>query len=420
MIKLINVSKYYKTEAGVSVGLVKANLEFNVGEFVAVVGESGSGKTTLLNVISGLDTYEDGEMYIFDEPTSHFEIEDLEKYCSTYVGFVFQNYNIIDSYTVLQNITVALELQGYPRNQIKSRALELIKRVGLTHRKNHKAAKLSGGEKQRVVIARALAKDCPIIVADEPTGNLDSKSGAEVMALLNEISKDKLVIIVSHNYEEVKPYATRKVRIHDGQIVEDVILKQVETTSKIEKPEVKEFTLQQTFRWSLLDLFSKPRRFLFLLISQLVVMFLFSISYAGTQMAVEAMNDTGVYRWNNNFYTENRINIQRFDGNEITLDEIEAFKKDERVISVSTNSMQFLDGGGNLSLAATTYFGRREILGTSHNTIFKQGKGELQSGKIPTEVNEVILSNDFRNEFKLNDELKLTMPHEFSEFFSRS
>ena len=191
MITLKNVSKYYKTEAGVSVGLYKANLELELGEFIAIVGESGSGKSTLLNVISGLDSYEEGEMLINNEPTSHYEIADWEQYRKTNVGFVFQNYNIIDSYTVLQNVMLALEFQGYPKDKMKSRALELIEQVGLTHRKNSKTARLSGGEKQRTVIARALAKDCPVIVCDEPTGNLDSESGAKIMKLLHDISKER-------------------------------------------------------------------------------------------------------------------------------------------------------------------------------------------------------------------------------------
>lgn len=140
MITLKNVSKYYKTEAGVSVGLYKANLELELGEFIAIVGESGSGKSTLLNVISGLDSYEEGEMLINNEPTSHYEIADWEQYRKTNVGFVFQNYNIIDSYTVLQNVMLALEFQGYPKDKMKSRALELIEQVGLTHRKNSKTA----------------------------------------------------------------------------------------------------------------------------------------------------------------------------------------------------------------------------------------------------------------------------------------
>lgn len=409
MIKLINVSKYYKTEAGVSVGLVKANLEFKVGEFVAVVGESGSGKTTLLNVISGLDTYEDGEMYLFGEPTSHYEIEDLEKYRSTYVGFVFQNYNIIDSYTVIQNIVLALELQGYPKDKIRKRALELIERVGLTHRKNHKTAKLSGGEKQRIVIARALAKDCPIIVADEPTGNLDSKAGAEVMKLLDEISKDKLVIVVSHNYEEVKPYATRRVKIHDGQVVEDIKLKEVRSNAEITKPEIKEFTTKQTIRWSLMDLFSKPKRFIFLLITQLAVMLLFSVMYAGGQMVVNEVDNIGSnLSFNRNMYTENRLNIQRHDGQPINDAELEAFRSNSKVVSVASSSLQFFDScryvrikSGRLSYPV------EEVLGISHNTIFSKGKGELLSGKPATEVNEIVLSSNFRSSFKVNEEVEL-------------
>jgi putative ABC transport system permease protein len=412
MIKLINVSKYYKTEAGVSVGLVKANLEFNVGEFVAVVGESGSGKTTLLNVISGLDTYEDGEMYLFGEPTSHYEIEDLEKYRSTYVGFVFQNYNIIDSYTVTQNIILALELQGYPKDKIKSRALELIERVGLTHRKNHKAAKLSGGEKQRVVIARALAKDCPIIVADEPTGNLDSKSGAEVMKLLDEVSKDKLVIVVSHNYEEVKPYATRRVKIHDGQIVEDIKIKHVPQVEDIVKPEIKEFTTKQTFKWSLMDLFSRPKRFIFLFITQLAVMLLFSLTYAGGQAIVNEIDNLNTDMWfSRNMYTENRIGVQRHDGAPISEAELNSFKSNPNVVSVAKSNMLFFDSNNSLRLAPLDGENRSVgISGVSHNTIFSKGKGELISGKPAQAVNEVILSSDLRALFKVNEEIYLMVP----------
>ena len=146
LIKLENISKYYKSGEGVSVGMQKVSLEFNIGEFVAVTGESGSGKSTLLNVISGLDTYEDGELYIQDEETSHFVIKDWENYRSKYIGFIFQSYNIIDSFTVYENVLLALEIQNYPKRQRKKRALELIERVGLTSHKNHKASKLSGGQ----------------------------------------------------------------------------------------------------------------------------------------------------------------------------------------------------------------------------------------------------------------------------------
>ena len=221
LIKLDQVSKYYKSADTVSVGMRKVSLTFDIGELVAVTGESGSGKSTLLNVISGLDSYEEGEFYLFGEETSHYTIKDWESYRSKYVGFVFQNYNIIDSYTVLQNVLLALEIQNYPAKQRKKRALELIEQVGLTSHKHHKASKLSGGQKQRCVIARALAKDTPIIVADEPTGNLDSESSKNVIKLLSEIAHDRLVIVVTHDYDQIAPYATRRIKMHDGEVAED-------------------------------------------------------------------------------------------------------------------------------------------------------------------------------------------------------
>lgn len=208
LIKLEKVSKYYKSKDIVSVGIKNVDLEFSLGEFVVVTGESGSSKTTLLNVISGLDTYDSGEMYLFGEETSEYLISDWERYRRAYISFVFQDYNIIDSYTVLQNVLLALELQEYKPKLRKKRVLQLIEQVGLTKRKHHKASKLSGGEKQRVAIARALAKDCPIIVADEPTGNLDSESSKQIMKLLHDVSKDRLVILVTHDYEQVDKYAT--------------------------------------------------------------------------------------------------------------------------------------------------------------------------------------------------------------------
>jgi ABC-type lipoprotein export system ATPase subunit len=228
MIKLVNVSKYYSSNGIVALGLRKANLELHVNEFVAVVGESGSGKTTLLNVISGIDSYEEGEMYLNGEETSYYSTADLENYRKKYIAFVFQNYNLVDSFTVRQNVELPMLLAGSSAKEAKARAYEIIKKVGLEKHVNHKATKLSGGQKQRVVIARALAKDCPIIAADEPTGNLDSESAKQIWELLNEIAKDKLVIVVTHDFSQVQKYATRKIRIYDGEIVEDQKIKKTE------------------------------------------------------------------------------------------------------------------------------------------------------------------------------------------------
>lgn len=221
MITLKNVSKYYYNKGIIAIGFTKVNIHLEVGEFVAITGESGSGKSTLLNVISGLDSYEEGEMYINGKETSHYTEHDFEEYRRTYISNIFQNFNLVNSYTVLQNIELVLLIHGASQKDAKKRALELIRKVGLTKYKNTKASKLSGGQKQRVAIARALAKETPILIADEPTGNLDVKSARDIIQLLHDISKDKLVIIVTHNYDQVKDYVTRKITMHDGRVLED-------------------------------------------------------------------------------------------------------------------------------------------------------------------------------------------------------
>lgn len=217
LLELKSIGKIYVSESNVSVGIRGVNLSFNRGEFVAVTGKSGSGKSTLLNVISGMDTYEEGEMLVNGEPTSHFMQKDWEEYRKQYISFIFQDYNIIESFTVLQNVELALMNMENPRER-RERAMELLRRVGLEKHIHHKGSKLSGGQKQRTVIARALAKDSPIILADEPTGNLDSQSSKEIIQLLREVSEEKLVIVVTHNFEQVEDYATRHIRIFDGAV----------------------------------------------------------------------------------------------------------------------------------------------------------------------------------------------------------
>jgi len=321
MLKLTNVSKYYHSNEVVALGLRKVSLEFNLGEFVAVTGESGSGKSTLLNVISGLDTYEDGEMYVNGEETSYFSIEEWEGFRRQYIGFVFQNYNIIDSYSVLENVMIALTIQGYDQHTRKERALELIDKVGLTSHINHKASKLSGGQKQRCVIARALAKDCPIIVADEPTGNLDSESGKLIMSLLQEISHDKLVIIVTHNYDQVKDYATRKIRLFDGEVVEDKIIKKPKKVTN--ESVIPSFTMSliNLMGISFKNLMRTPRRTIFTTIVTIFTVMIFIFAYGNYVGETSSSGDFfgGGYFAN---VSESRIIVTKFDNTPFTPAEI--------------------------------------------------------------------------------------------------
>lgn len=222
-LRLQNIGKIYVSEGNVTVGIRGVNLAFDKGEFVAITGASGSGKSTLLNVLSGMDTYEEGEMYIENQPTSHYLQPDWEEYREKYISFIFQDYNIIDSFTVLQNVELALMTIPDPAKR-RRRALELIERVGLSKHVRHKGSQLSGGQKQRTVIARALAKDSPIILADEPTGNLDSETSKEIIELLREISADKLLIMVTHSFDQVEHVATRHIRVFDGAIESDRVM----------------------------------------------------------------------------------------------------------------------------------------------------------------------------------------------------
>ena len=227
MLKLVNVSKFYYSKGIVSSGISKVNLELNLGEFVAITGESGSGKSTLLNVMSGLDSYEEGEMYINGSETSHYTEKDFEDYRRKYISNIFQSFNLVNSYTVYQNVELVLLLNGYKKKDVKKKILDIIDQVGLTKFKNTKVSKLSGGQKQRVAIARAMVKDTPIIVADEPTGNLDSKSAIEVVEILKKVAKNKLVIVVTHNIEQIENLATKIIKMHDGRIVEINEIKKV-------------------------------------------------------------------------------------------------------------------------------------------------------------------------------------------------
>ncbi|MBO4419317.1 MAG: ABC transporter ATP-binding protein/permease [Oscillospiraceae bacterium] len=221
MLQIKNVKKVYKTGALVQRALDGVSLSLRDNEFVAILGPSGSGKTTLLNVIGGLDRYDDGELIINGVSTRKYSARDWDSYRNHTVGFVFQSYNLIPHQTILANVELALTISGVSRRERTRRAKDALRKVGLSAHIHKKPAQLSGGQMQRVAIARALVNDPDILLADEPTGALDSETSVQVMELLKEVAKDRLVVMVTHNPELADQYATRVVRLKDGQITSD-------------------------------------------------------------------------------------------------------------------------------------------------------------------------------------------------------
>ena len=221
MLELKEIVKAYQTASLVQVALNKVSVAFRDNEFVAVLGQSGSGKTTMLNVIGGLDRFQSGDLVIDGISTKNYKARDWDAYRNNRIGFVFQSYNLIPHQSVLANVELALTLSGVSRSERRSRALEALERVGLQDHVHKKPSQMSGGQMQRVAIARALINDPEILLADEPTGALDSKTSVQVMDLLRDVARDRLVIMVTHNPELAHEYATRIVELADGAIVAD-------------------------------------------------------------------------------------------------------------------------------------------------------------------------------------------------------
>lgn len=236
MLILKNVKKTYKTKNSAQIALDDVNLNFRKNEFVAIVGPSGSGKTTLLNIIGGLDNYDTGDLIINGKSTKDFRGNKWDYYRNSCVGFIFQNYNLVNHISVYQNVELALTLSN-SKNK-KKKVIDALKKVGLEKHASKKPNELSGGQMQRVAIARALVNNPEIILADEPTGALDSKTSINIMELIKGLSKDKLVIMVTHNNDLAKKYANRIIELKDGNITKDsnpVNTNEVNNNFKIKK-----------------------------------------------------------------------------------------------------------------------------------------------------------------------------------------
>ena len=326
MIELKNVSKFYTDNSIVTIGLRNINLKFTKGEFVAITGDSGCGKSTLLNVISLIDTYDEGEILYYGNETFYFNQNESDVFRKNNISFIFQKYNIVDSYTVLQNVMLPLLIKGTPEEEAKKEALEIIKKVGLEHRTNNKGTKLSGGEKQRCVIARAIATNAPVLACDEPTGNLDKKTSEEIIKLIKEVSKDKLVLIVTHDYESIKNICTRKIKLSDGEVVEDITFEvgideeEKEVSLVDSRPSIK--TL---FKLAFLNILSTPKKTIFsTLVFSFVCLILLLLSLFMIQLSY---NENYTYNKEYGIISEDRMIIYDDKHNSLDMIQLESIIK---------------------------------------------------------------------------------------------
>ena len=272
MLELKNIHKDYPAGENTVHALKNVNLTFRKSDFVSILGPSGCGKTTMLNIIGGLDQYSSGDLIINGRSTKDYKDRDWDSYRNHSVGFVFQSYNLIPHQTVLQNVELALSLSGVSKSERKKRAKEALEQVGLGNQLSKKPGEMSGGQMQRVAIARAIVNNPDIILADEPTGALDTETSIQVMNILKEISKDKLVIMVTHNPELAEKYSTRIIRMLDGEITDDstplnddeLTLEQQSPSDSLEKPQKTakkpSMSFATSFALSLKNLFTKKGR----------------------------------------------------------------------------------------------------------------------------------------------------------------
>lgn len=399
LIRLEDVTKYYTSSSGVGLGLHKVNLSFNLGEFVVITGSSGSGKTTLLNVITGMDTYEEGAIFVEGEDTTYFGSTDYENFRRKYISFIFQNYNLVDSFTAYQNVELALIARGIPKKERKKQVIEMLKQVGLEKRMNHRVTRLSGGEKQRVSIARALCSDAPIIACDEITGNLDMATSIEIIELLKKLSKGKLVLLVSHDVNEAIDYATRVIVMHDGSVDKDYLVNQenadaekeeVNNTSSVVR-KIDKVSFKDTVGLAVRTLISTPSKFIFLLtIALFFTLFLFvgvmtyhyMVDVSFIILEEETTADTSSYN--------NRVIIRKDDNSIFTNEEINSFSEYKNVSAVIPNDIFFdtkINYAFDEEVSEQLY---SEIILPSGVLKFS----DLRYGRLPRNENEVVLVHD--------------------------
>ena len=410
---LENISKYYTAGQSVVMGLNSVSLSFSIGEFVAVTGESGSGKSTLAKVLAGILPYEGGEMYVNGNPTSHYGHLEWEQYRVNRVSFISQNYDILPGCSVLENVVSALILAGIEKGKAVSEAEDILKQVELSDQKKRKAAKLSSGQKQRLSIARALAKPAPILIADEPTGNLDGENSEKIIRMLAAAAKERLVIMITHDYDEVEELVSRHITVRDGVIDSDAVLRPAEGSVSHGSPEKKIF---KNLSWYITGLQAASRPVwsaIMLLFFMLTAVSLFV--FLGTFTV--NLDDSSTRYYDDSVFADgskDRIVVAKSDLSEMTSEELERLLEVPHVSSAERygflSDIQYhyrenidyqlhyiavTDENGN-----PTGFVRRELTLEDSDLFLEtipwlpQGSSFLTAGRLPENMYEVVAAGD--------------------------
>ncbi len=329
-----HVFKYYNNDSRIEIGLYDINLSFNLGEIVAICGVSGSGKTTLIKTIGGLDTIESGEIYLQKEGISRYDELDFEEYRKSYISYIFQDYGILENYTILDNLLIIRLLMGDSYDIALLKANNILKEINLYKFKNKKASKLSGGQKQKLSVARAIIKDAPILLGDEITSNLDSKQAKEILKLLMDHAKNKLIILVTHNFQEIEEYVTRKISLEDGRIIEDIILKDV----KKQPLKINKISFKEKFSLPFILSFKYFKTNIWKSFLMILVVLIASFTILGVNYTCDYGYESIKYVSNDEVYQENEVEILYKEGlTKSKIDELLALKeiKSLRLFSIS-------------------------------------------------------------------------------------
>ncbi len=409
---LKDIKKYYTGAQAVVMGLAGVDLSFSRGEFVAVTGESGSGKSTLAHVLGGILPYENGEMYFRGSPTSHFDSLDWERYRRDNISFISQNYGILPGATVQKNVISALLLSGMGKREAQGAAEKILRQVELWELRRRRAAKLSSGQKQRLSIARALAKPAPILIADEPTGNLDAENSAKIIELLAQAAKDRLVILVTHEFPEAENLATRHIVLRDGLVVTDTPLRPANEPGAIRTPQRKKRSLSLYVA----GLQTGSRPIWAATVAAFFALTAFAV-FAFLGVFIINLDDTSTYRYDSSAFpngSKTRIVVGTLDGSPMTQEDYDALLSVKEVSSLEPNGYvsdfqyfyrEGIDYQARRTHVQTGSFGEGNMVTTSYvvseNAPFvrtipmlPEGREFLGVGELPQNFYQVVVGAD--------------------------